>query len=481
MSRTFALLIVFALLASGCIGVQQTLPPPPTVAASPQAPEASPTAPPAATEPPTATTAEPPPAATATEPAPQPTAARPSFTPAPVVLTLTYDLLFIANSQLIRWQAAKSAFQSLLDGHVTHFVADPAGAFAVVARLSSGSSVEIVRVDLAGGAPAVLATVDGADAPWLALSPDGQWLAFVAGPNSSFGDVRSGQVFVMPAQPGGELRHVGECMLSNEEIYTVGCLGLLWAPDGHTLVWGDGPGVWLVDAEGGEPRQVLASGPGQPDDPTAGAHAPVAWSPQGRFLTVRIGYYEGSGFGVLDVQTGRIAEIPGAGEYMEPTARMAWLPNGRLVVVMRSDPQAQQTPHIDMWRIDPESEALLVNGGGGLIDVPADMFPLGTTVLDDGRMAFALIGSNMNGPRTTMGSLYVTQLNEMEQANPVADLPPARTEETYVDQVWWSPDGAGALVVYNDDLAFLPADGGAQIDLGVWSGGGGVFAWVRGR
>jgi Tol biopolymer transport system component len=77
---------------------------------------------------------------------------------------------------------------------------------------------------------------------YLALSPDGRWLAFAA---AGLSQPASPALLVMPAG-GGNPR----------EVLKAGIGALEWTPDGSQLLFRQGSELWRIPAEGGEPRRL---------------------------------------------------------------------------------------------------------------------------------------------------------------------------------------------------------------------------------
>lgn len=136
-----------------------------------------------------------------------------------------------------------------------------------------------IYVKLVGqGEPLRLTTHPDRDsnASW---SPDGRWIAFMRGFTG-----RQPQVLVMPALGGTErVIETGHSVHLRGGGVTLAMRLLEWTRDGRWVAGGgEGPngqkGIWLIDVEGGPPRQLTETPP-----PFLMDHSP-AMSPDGRFM-----------------------------------------------------------------------------------------------------------------------------------------------------------------------------------------------------
>jgi len=146
----------------------------------------------------------------------------------------------------------------------------------------------------------------GERATW---APDGLWIAYGSG-----GDI----VRVRPDGTGVEPLTSGPAHDTDPD----------YAPDGRRIVFvsdrgGEGPRLWVMPAEGGEPTPMTQKAPGR------GNRAP-AWSPDGRVIAFTA---DEDGLEVLYVGTPGGSEPTRLGEGNEPT----WSMDGERIYFERSD------------------------------------------------------------------------------------------------------------------------------------------------
>jgi Tol biopolymer transport system component len=161
---------------------------------------------------------------------------------------------------------ATGAVAPLVQSGPEEFVEEPAwspdGGTLFYSR-EQGSSDQIVAKNLETGEEKVLVRDDRSNGgfPFLSLSPDGRWLAFISIQlNRDRFEIETTGLHVMPAT-GGEPRE----LLRRDAPETL-TAGLVWTPDGSALIFGTHQGVpheperrqtlWRVSVEGGDPTPV---------------------------------------------------------------------------------------------------------------------------------------------------------------------------------------------------------------------------------
>ena len=141
-----------------------------------------------------------------------------------------------------------------------------------------------------------------------AISPDGQWMAYVEYPS----------------------RHLWKSKLDGSEKLqlTDSYAGMHeWAPDGKWLVYSDWRNLYRVSADGGAPEKLKPDGH---DD------VQPSWFPDGKKIAFNYYPYPGQPLRirVLDLATRQVSTMPGADGYFFPL----WSPDGRYLVAVAENP-----------------------------------------------------------------------------------------------------------------------------------------------
>jgi hypothetical protein len=318
--------------------------------------------------------------------------------------------------------------------------------------------------------------------PSIAVSPDGRRIAYVS-PPPGYGEQSAVYFLALdaPDQPGV----AGECHSPTATFEYQVCGEVRWAPDSQSLAWNDTEGIW--QARVGQPGARLLLAQGAPAEEQPGTHSralrywywPVAWSPSGRYLLLRVSGHslqEGWDQAVLDTQTGRVAYIPGAWELLEPSVRVAWLRDDRLFTMTHEskyDNPSPNAPSIALWHVDPAGPTLLVRDAQSVLPVSSDNYPLEPMQLDDGRLAFALINSSSTDDASR--GLYSADPQDLA-IRKLSGLPPGGSGA----RLSWAPDGSGAIFSDGGASFYVSIDEHAIYSLaGAFSNGDALsLSWV---
>jgi hypothetical protein len=313
----------------------------------------------------------------------------------------------------------------------------------------------------------------------LAISPDGKRAAFTvrgtilsgnevntlitptALPQNDRGESMLDILSVSTNPPGPPMR-IGRCPADAD-------CGLVFSPDGRSYAWADREGVWLgqfqTNGQADKALQIQA----QMNDASGVRSWAEAWTTSGTGLLI-------------------LTETNGAnrsGKVYLPAAKKL-----EPLTEAESDPQGEQrfvmTPGGDLfsisfnpsrpgavavfWSILPDG---LKPGKPISLPMPAGSAPLGPFALQDGRVAFAIPGSN--------GGLFGVKPGG-EPIERIQNLPQVRSIPFQGDLIL-SPEGAG---IWNDPAApallYLPPGGGPSSDLASLAGPGACcFTWLAAR
>jgi serine/threonine protein kinase/Tol biopolymer transport system component len=151
--------------------------------------------------------------------------------------------------------------------------------------------------------------LDGFPAIWFVISPDRQWMAYTDYPGGSLWKSRL---------DGSE-----PLQLSTNQGYMQA-----WSKDSKSLVYTDGQKLYLVSADGGTPKKLIATGTGE---------GMPSWAPDGKSVT--FGYVNGEfqpveGIYDVDLASGRVSMMAGSTSLSTPS----WSPDGKYLLAFAKEP-----------------------------------------------------------------------------------------------------------------------------------------------
>ncbi len=394
------------------------------------------------------------------------------MTPAPV-FTATQptgqvsDLLFLSNSDLIRWDPESDETALLLE-NVERFSSSMDGSRIALlrSRKIAANASRLYDLDLfepkSGLSTTLLAGTS--DIPVLSISPDGRWVAYL-------NPEQQNQVFISPFRNPEIPINLNIC----ERLTAAHCERLLWSNDNRDLLWSDRQGLWLAHET--QPARLAVPGSVQITDPQGEtseiqvALRPISWSPAGRFALVEVIPSTTSvhWLAVADTRTGRVVEVPDtfsttSGETLEEA--YGWLDDGRLAVAAANPDLPSRYPTITLYQlIATHGELLVFDGSFSLLDddfllSPTDhpgvtFTPLSLTQTDDQQVSLALVPSE----EITPAALVTLDLK-------TGDVAIQRIVSNDISNIIWSSTRPDAVYFgANSEVTYLPAGSNSEIDL----------------
>lgn len=397
---------------------------------------------------------------------------------------LPADLIYLSDGKLMRWDhinAIPVAFvdTQLISGglngqakgmaprtQVVEYSSDAAQRWIalLVARGITANGVnlfDIAKLDLETG-ELVKLSENNRRITHLNLSPNGKWLAYQEDEGDTY-------IRLLQAVPGSEPLTLGKCVWSDSR----GCQTAEWAPDSQKLLWSDERGIWYYEIGDvqpvnlfGEALEVMdASGQVQE---LQGEYERAVWSPKGRYAlsTIRTKQIEMFWTGMLDNRTGRMVEVPDTYGSENPSGRVAWLEDGRVLVATK-DIDESRTAQIKIWRVMPAHDNLLVldevihlgslPDGDNIASMPArNIFAIDAVTPINSRLVCLVMRTAEN---TIPPSLYCLDL-KYRLLHRIVEVPHD------VEDLEYSPYNSGIIITgSHGSILYSSMDGNIYLDL----------------
>jgi Tol biopolymer transport system component len=406
----------------------------------------------------------------ASTPTPAKTSSLPTIVPTSTIDAIPHfssDLLFLSESRLGRWNDVSDEL-SLMAANVVSFTSSENGHNVALLRSRGlgNKNENMFNLDVMDLQTNQTRTIlkDIQQIFLLAISPDGQWMAYTS-------QERGGSIFLLSVENGAAPIKLGNC---SQPDHTLNCDNRpVWSPDSRSLAWSDEQGVWVYTMESDKavlavPGKLAVSDPkGELSDVQVSFNQ-MSWSPQGRYLEAGVSP-SGSNVhwqAVLDTRTGRVGEVPETYTQARTSSVLTWLPDGRLCQIRSSDRQQSQGPVASIYRVLPTRDDLLLelnsfslqsdafpsieNNLAELNDVPAWL-----EAIDERLVSFAMFLPEQAQP----GALFTMDL-KYGTVQKINELP------NDTQMILWAPDHAGTLIrSQQGEILFIPRDGSAPQNL----------------
>jgi hypothetical protein len=279
---------------------------------------------------------------------------------------LGYDFLYISKNELFNWQSAIGQAMPIMPGSelpnqaVVGYAVDAVHRKVAILRsrgmVGNGQELfDLLYYDAYTKNVTALQS-ETMRLNGLHLSPDGTRVAYL----DNGRDPRN--VYIQSLASSSPATWVGECHIDQEWQ----CTDAVWSADSSQVAWSDREGVWVYGISDTRAAIMitntlnLADLDGNPAEVQVG-YGDLEWSPAGRYLSAWVHPHLGEPRwrGVLDVRTGRVVEIPGTYQDTSAPENAIWMKDNRLLVVKAASP-LNPFPEIDIWRLLPANEQLLV-------------------------------------------------------------------------------------------------------------------------
>ena len=408
---------------------------------------------------------------------PQPTPmnkTEPVMKPALLPVSTSHDLLFVNEQGLVRWRPRNNQVQLILSAPITPTFTDNdewrdlrytvSGDHQKVlivyghGHTSQSYAYDLLLYDTAQATITPLLT-STTDLFSFAISPDHQWIAYIVRdvePPSRYawwqrllkthpcacGEPPSiGTVYVVRLQPPYQpqkLRICGPAPTGRGE-----CNGLLgWLFNHYQLVWHDGAGYWSADLEQNQITMLLRN-----SEPAIALNPLAKALYHKRYLISWLNDQWEVSYGILDTHTWRLLALPQPAHHSVHDTPLLWLTDNRLLWAKPAVGDATQQPTLELWSLRPGEADFLTQQQVFQIPTTAGLYPMAATQLPDGRLWLALVNAN----RTTGGQsglyelkLIAGVLQKWQDFPPFSLVNPLQTID-YFGQLFWSPDGTGAI------------------------------------
>ena len=359
----------------------------------------------------------------------------------------TSELLYLSQGKLYRWDYV-TGYTGLLVENVADFNVSPDGKKIALLRphKMTGNGISLYDLDLLDYQNKQIYSLR-LDIPRyenISISPDGSWLVY-----SSKDEV--GKLYVLNIEKPDEAIEIGSCQ--EDEVSNCGFIS--WSPDSDELTWSDSKGVWHINLQQKKSSQLHPETVNLTDPKGAEINIDVhfqdlQWSPIGRYLLTKVVPIASgvSWHGILDTATGRLIRVPDSYDQSRKISSVLWASDGSLLIANAGGTLEHLTPFIKRWVVLATHDDLLISQNE--YPFSSDLLPFTTSSTDNGTSTCISWIPQHDHPN------YILNMSLDSSSSPTAilsfnldkgELSKLIEIETVSEQILWSPDNSGALIL----------------------------------
>ncbi len=410
---------------------------------------------------------------------PQPTAI---ITPTFITPTITSeaagwssDLLYLSDEKLMRWDPVANNVIQLAENVISYSVSANGKKAALLQSqkiAANGNELfDLTSLDLITN-QSVIVNQSISRLSGITISPDSQWLAYIVPGLLLNNEASLYRISLVDPEPP-EL--IGVCIPVSPSI----CETPVWNSDSQSILWSDMRGIWLANLKDTQAQNVITNivqvtdPKGLQTDIQVMYHS-LKWRSNGRYViaTVVPSSSGTSWKALIDLSTGRMAEIPDTYNLPAEAVSTRWLPDGSFIVGHRGQTKPGDLPFLTIYLPAPTRGDLMTVQRRlqfHLSDMPDESSGIPESVtytpswiaqFDEEYIYLALI------PTPPENNSNFIEINLKENIYQSITQIPSR-----VEGVLWSPDHRGVLVIVtNKQFLYISLKNRATIEIQSISG-----------
>jgi hypothetical protein len=269
-----------------------------------------------------------------------------------------------------------------------------------------------------------------------AISPNGSSIAYLL----------DDKLYYFPIDNPNHSIELGDC-----EGY---CINFAWSPDGNFIAASNDKGIWISDFYNNTTKLLISDRMIRVRDEKRLTFSSQPWSTDSRFLLIWEPDYEDGEWYVIDIQNNKSAQIPNSNKFILDSSRIIWLNDGRLCVIRAGVIDENQPASIEIWRIEPDSDEMLVLDQTITIPVSPDLYLTSPVQFEDGRIGLVLVNTDPSNSSEESGFYIIGSDGSVSKFGEVT------FQDYMLNQVnaTWVPDGSGVISDPGEDFISINTD-----------------------